>query len=562
MYDTLIANALILDGCGTGSYVADLAVKDGLIADIGHGLGVAAEVIDATGLALMPGIIDGHTHFDAQLTWDPMADPSPALGVTTVVIGNCGFTIAPCRPEDRDLTLRNLTHVEGMSLEALRQGVVWEFDSFPEYLDFLDRRGVGPNVAAFVGHSGVRSFVMGEDASKRAATDDEIAQMARIVREALDAGAVGFSSTTADAHSGENGIPMPSRLADMREFEALSGELRNAGKGVFMITRGNSTSIASLEELTSKHGRTTLVSGFLHNPANPQRHVKLLAELKAARSRGHSIFGEVTCCPFTMEFTLESAYVFEGYPAWLPAMQAHGGEDLRQVFRDESFRKAVKANLLELKGTRIFNSEWDKLNIVAVANPGNSRFEGMTVAAVAAQSGQHPLDCMLDLALSEDLKTLFTAVLLNSDTQEVAKIITDPENYITLSDAGAHTTFFCDAGFGLHLLGHWVRDLKVMSLEHAVSRLTSQPAALFGIRQRGQLKSGYAADLLLFDPKTIGRGPTKRVHDLPAGAARLITPSIGIHGVWVNGVRLVTHKDQGIAGRDRLPGKLLRAFVH
>jgi N-acyl-D-aspartate/D-glutamate deacylase len=329
-----------------------------------------------------------------------------------------------------------------------------------------------------------------------------------------------------------------------------------------MITRGNSTSIASLEELTSKHGRTTLVSGFLHNPANPQRHVKLLAELKAARSRGHSIFGEVTCCPFTMEFTLESAYVFEGYPAWLPAMQAHGGEDLRQVFRDESFRKAVKANLLELKGTRIFNSEWDKLNIVAVANPGNSRFEGMTVAAVAAQSGQHPLDCMLDLALSEDLKTLFTAVLLNSDTQEVAKIITDPENYITLSDAGAHTTFFCDAGFGLHLLGHWVRDLKVMSLEHAVSRLTSQPAALFGIRQRGQLKSGYAADLLLFDPKTIGRGPTKRVHDLPAGAARLITPSIGIHGVWVNGVRLVTHKDQGIAGRDRLPGKLLRAFVH
>ena len=562
MHDTLIANALILDGCGTGSYVADLAVKDGLIADIGHGLGAAAEVIDATGLALMPGIIDGHTHFDAQLTWDQMADPSPALGVTTVVIGNCGFTIAPCRPEDRDLTLRNLTHVEGMSLEALRQGVVWEFDSFPEYLDFLDRRGVGPNVAAFVGHSGVRSFVMGEDASKRAATDDEIAQMARIVREALDAGAVGFSSTTADAHSGENGIPMPSRLADMREFEALSGELRNAGTGVFMITRGNSTSIASLEELTRNHGRTTLVSGFLHNPANPQRHVKLLAELKAARSRGHRIFGEVTCCPLTMEFTLESAYVFEGYPAWRPAMQAHGGEDLRQVFRDESFRNAVKANLLELKGTRIFNSEWDKLNIVAVANPGNSRFEGMTVATVAAQSGQHPLDCMLDLALSEDLKTLFTAVLLNSDTQEVAKIITDPENYITLSDAGAHTTFFCDAGFGLHLLGHWVRDLGVMSLEHAVSRLTSQPAALFGIRQRGQLKSGYAADLLLFDPKTIGRGPAKRVHDLPAGAARLVTPSIGIHGVWVNGVRLVTHKDQGIAGRDRLPGKLLRAFVH
>ena len=283
MYDLTVKNALILDGSGDEPYRADLAVKDGVIAAIGDQLAAGGEVVDAHGLALMPGIIDGHTHFDAQLTWDPMAEPSPALGVTTVVIGNCGFTIAPCRPEDRDLTLRNLTHVEGMSLDALREGVQWEFASFAEYLDFLERRGVGPNVAAFVGHSSVRTYVMGKDASRRVATDDEIGQMADIVRDALKAGAVGFSSTTADGHSGENGIPMPSRLADSRELEALTGALGEVGTGVFMTTRGNSTSIASLEALTAKSGRPTLVSGFLHNPANFLAIARKVARLVVPR---------------------------------------------------------------------------------------------------------------------------------------------------------------------------------------------------------------------------------------------------------------------------------------
>ena len=559
MYDLTVKNALILDGSGDEPYRADLAVKDGVIATIGDQLAAGGEVVDAHGLALMPGIIDGHTHFDAQLTWDPMADPSPALGVTTVVIGNCGFTIAPCRPEDRDLTLRNLTHVEGMSLDALREGVQWEFTSFGEYLDFLERRGVGPNVAAFVGHSSVRTYVMGKDASRRVATDDEIGQMADIVRDALKAGAVGFSSTTADGHSGENGIPMPSRLADSRELEALTGALGEVGTGVFMTTRGNSTSIASLEALTAKSGRPTLVSGFLHNPANPERHVKLLAELTAARSRGHKIWGEVTCCPLTMEFTVESAYVFEGYPAWKPAMQAHDREELKQVYCDPTFRDSVKAQLVALKGSRIFNSEWDKLNIVQVALPAHARLEGKTIAEVAADQGKHPLDCLLDLALSEDMKTLFTAVLLNSDPDEVAKIITDPDNYITLSDAGAHTTFFCDAGFGLHLLGHWVRERRTMSLQHAVKRLTRQPADIFGVRSRGRLAPGYAADLLLFDPATVGRGPNQRVHDLPTGAARLVSPASGVHGVWINGVRVVEGEKSGVT-RTRMPGRVLREF--
>ncbi len=241
MHDLLIKNAQIYDGLGNPPQSGDLAVQDGRIAAIGKDLGSARETVDADGLALMPGIIDTHTHYDAQITWDPMASPSPALGVTTVIMGNCGFTIAPCRPADRDLVMRNLTHVEGMSLAALREGIRWDFQSFPEYLDYLERRGVGPNVACFVGHSSVRTFVLGEAAPKRPATAAEIEAMRAIVVEAMKAGACGFSTTTSFQHNGENGIPMPSRLADDAEMQALCGSLREVGRGVLMMTKAAST---------------------------------------------------------------------------------------------------------------------------------------------------------------------------------------------------------------------------------------------------------------------------------------------------------------------------------
>ena len=238
---------MIYDGTGRPGIQADLAVRDGKIAAIGQNLGPARKTMDARGLALAPGIIDAHTHYDAQITWDPMVDPSPSLGVTTVVIGNCGFTIAPCRPADRDLTLRNLTHVEGMSLDALRAGVRWDFESFPDYLDMLDRQGMGPNVAAFVGHSSVRTYVLGDGAATRVATDAEISQMQQIVREAMAAGAVGFASSTNEPHNGENGIPMPSRLADDREMRGLVSAMGESGRGLFMLTKGAKTSVPYLE---------------------------------------------------------------------------------------------------------------------------------------------------------------------------------------------------------------------------------------------------------------------------------------------------------------------------
>ncbi|WP_326542638.1 N-acyl-D-amino-acid deacylase family protein [Pseudorhodoferax sp.] len=560
MHDLLIRNARIYDGTGAAPLQGDLAVSDGRIAAIAARIdGPARETVDAQGLSLMPGIIDGHTHLDAQLTWDPFANPSPALGVTTVVIGNCGFTIAPCRPEDRDLTVRNLTHVEGMSLDALREGVQWNFTSFPEYLAFLEQRGVGPNVASFIGHSSVRTYVMGIEASQRHATPDEVQRMAAIVEDAMQAGAVGFSSTTADQHNGEHGIPMPSRLADTPELEALTGVLGKVGKGLFMTTRGNGTPISSIEDLARRNGRPALISGFLHNPANPEKHVRGLAELAAARGRGVQLVGAVTCCPLTMDFTMRSAYMLEAFPTWKPAMQAHGDEELRKLYADAAFRAAVKQELEALRGTRLFNSEWDKINVVEAAKPGNAGLEGRTIADIAAERGTHPLDCLLDLALEENFDTLLSAVLLNSDPEVVGEIIKDPENYITLSDAGAHITFFCDAGFGLHLLGYWVRERGLMQVEEAVERLTQQPAKLFGITGRGTLRVGNAADLLLFDPQTVGRGKNQRVHDFPAGAARLVTPALGVHGVWINGERVVLDA-QGTLASDRKPGRVLREF--
>ncbi|QQS11116.1 MAG: amidohydrolase family protein [Rhodospirillales bacterium] len=555
----IFRDALIMDGVGAEPYHADLAVDGDRIAAIGTDLGWARQTVDADGLALMPGIIDGHTHYDAQVTWDPFVDPSPALGVTSVVMGNCGFTIAPCRPEDRDLTMRNLTHVEGMSLDALRAGIDWGFETFPEYLAMLEARGVGPNVAAFVGHSSVRTYVLRDEASRRAATDAEIEEMAAIVRAAMRAGAVGFSSTTNEPHNGENGVPMPSRLADRREMEALTGAMGEGGRGVFMTTKGACTSISELEALAARCGRPALVSGFLHNPANPNRAQGFLDEIAAARARGVRMWGEVSCCPLTMDFTMRSAYIFEGLPAWKPAMEAKGAA-LSRVYADAAFRESVKRDLVKFRGLRAFNSEWHKLHIVETALRENATLEGRSIEELAAmKDAPHPLDALLDLALQENLDTLFTAVLLNSDERSVAPLVNDPDNYVTLSDAGAHLTFLCDAGFGLHLLGRWSRELKVMSMAEAVRKLTTQPAAIFGIHDRGRLAPGLAADLFLFDPATVGRGPKSRRRDLPGGGARLVTPGIGVHGVWVNGRRLVDAHG-GVSTAER-PGRVLRDFA-
>lgn len=558
MHDLAIRNALILDGDGGPGFRGDVAVEGDRIVAVGADVGAARENIDADGLAVMPGIIDSHTHYDAQVTWDSGLVPSPELGVTTAIFGNCGFAIAPCRPGDRELTMRNLTHVEGMSLDVLREGIRWDFQTFPEYLDQIEKQGTVPNVAAFVGHSAVRTWVMGADAHKRAATADEVARMRAVVLEAMQAGAAGFATSTAPQHNGEAGIPMPSRLAEEEELRALTGALGDVGRGVFMLTKGGQTTVPFLEELAAANGRPVMIAALLHNSTNPNVVFDDLAMIGEAQERGRKLYGQVSCCPLTNDFTLLSAYPFEGLSAWLPAMQAEG-EALKAVYADAEFRARVKQELTVPAPVRLFNGEWDKLDIIEVADPANRACEGRTVADLAREAGKHPLDWMLDFSLSEDLKTIFSAVLLNSDEEAVGRLLNDSNASIALSDAGAHLTFFCDAGFGLHLMGHWVRELNKMSLEKAVWQLTARPADIYGVRERGRLKPGYHADLLLFDPATVGRTGRERVFDLPGGAPRLTTHAVGVHGVWVNGVKVAD--GDGRIVDSGLPGRLLRDFA-
>jgi N-acyl-D-aspartate/D-glutamate deacylase len=424
----------------------------------------------------------------------------------------------------------------------------------------LAKNGVGPNVAAFAGHSAIRTFVLGEEATERAATEAEIAKMADLVREAMKAGAVGFASSTSGAHNGEGGLPMPSRLADDRELRTLVKAMGEGGKGVYMLTRGTQTTIPYLEEIAAESGRPVVIAALFHSNTNPEAAFKTLDQVNEARARGRRLTAQTSACPLSMDFTFRSPYLFESMNAWKPAMAAHGDAALKKIYSDASWRQSVKDELSAARGQRLFNSEWDKLFVVEAGRPENRAKEGADLATLAKAAGRDPLDYILDFALSENLDTYFVAQLLHNDEKAVGRILADPATHISLSDAGAHLTFFCDAGFGLHLMGHWSRDQGVLSLEQAVHRLSGQPADLFGIKDRGFLREDQAADLLLFDPKTVARGPKKRVFDLPAGAARLTAGGLGVHGVWVNGTRVADSSGLCVE-RSARPGKVLRDFA-
>lgn len=556
----IIRNAEVFDGTGNDAQSGtDVFVHDGKIVEVGLNIDAPdAEEIDASGLALMPGIIDTHTHFDAQVTWDPTVSPSPALGVTTVVMGNCGFTIAPCKEADREIVMKNLTQVEGMSLDALRDGIDWGFETFPDYVAMLTKKGTVPNVACFLGHSSIRTYVMGSAATERAATAEEVQHMCDIVEAGMAAGAIGFATSTAPQHNGWGGVPMPSRLADDDELLALVSAMAKSGRGIFMLTKGNRTDVPYLEELASKTGRPIMIAALLHNSTNPTGTLDELAKIADARARGHELWGQVSCCPLTMDFTLNSAYPLEGLNAWQPLMKLDAAA-LRKRLADPSLRKAIRDELSAPAGVRLFNGEWDKIEVTETAKDANRHFEHRTLADIATEQNSDPLDALLDLALSEDLETIFTAVLLNSDEDAVGKMLTHPAASLGLSDAGAHLTFFCDAGFGLRLLGHWSRDLGKMSMADAVHELTGKAVQIFGIEGRGLIKAGYAADLMLFDPVSINRGQKKRIFDLPANAYRLTTDAVGVHGVWINGTRVADVS--GLVNDTPRAGQLLTEFA-
>jgi N-acyl-D-amino-acid deacylase len=529
--DLLIRGATVHDGLGTPGRVADVAVKDGRIAGV-HASGAAlpaATVIDAGGLALMPGIVDLHTHYDAQATWDPTLSPSPSLGVTTAIMGNCGFGIAPCPAPLRETMVKNLSVVEGMDLQALVQGTRWEFETFEQFMDLLRRQQPYLNVGVFAQHSTIRTAVMGEGASARAEpTPGELAAMRAEVRMAMEAGAVGFASSFSPNHSGFGGAPMPSTIAGDAELQALAGVLGELGRGVFMMATGPRATPEFMEDIAARTGRPAFISTVLtmYNAAAPERGLSYYEKCAAAIARGHEVYVQTSCQPLSFDFTLNDPYLLLSHDAF---DQVKGAPlaDLPAIYRDPAFRARFRENLAHPRQGILFYGNWNMVE-----------WSGRSVAGIAAGRGADPLDAFFDLALEQGLDTHFIAKLFQNDDAGVAPLLKHPAGVITLSDAGAHLVYFCDAGFGLHFLAHWVRSTGTFTLEEGVRRLTSEPADRYRIPGRGRIAPGAWADLLLFDPATVGLSPPVRLNDLPGGGARMVREPRGVHGVWVNGTQV------------------------
>ena len=539
MLDLLIRGATVYDGMGGPAKKMDVGVLQGKISSLGEKQS-AKTTVDAGGLALMPGIVDVHTHYDAQITWDPTISPSVSLGVTTAILGNCGFGIAPCPAPLRETMLKNLSVVEGMNVDALLRGTRWEFETFPQYLDMLERIGPLANVGVLAGHSSIRTAVMGEDASLRAKpSDDEMRSMRSILREALQAGAAGFASSFSPNHSGWAGKPMPSTIAGDEELKGLTSELKS---GVFVIASGPRATPEYLEQIAADTGRPVFMVTVLtmHSAAHPGRAMTYYERSAAALARGRELYIHTTCQPLSFDFTLQEPYILYSHAAFDAIKKS---KDKEAIYRSSAFRNEFRDNLKNPKSGILFYGDWSQVEQ-----------DGVPVPELARKAGKDPLDYVFDLPLDTQL----VAKLFQNDDAAVAPLLKHPAGVIALSDAGAHLIYFCDAGFGLHFLAHWVRERREFTLEEGVRRLTSDPARKYRIRDRGTIAPGQWADLLLFDPSKVGVSPLERLRDLPAGGTRMIRRPLGVHGVWVNGARVfdgVRH-----CADDRRPGRVLRAF--
>jgi N-acyl-D-aspartate/D-glutamate deacylase len=566
VHDLVIRNATICDGTGAPARSGDIAISNGKIAALGapgaiaSGPRSAAEQIDAGGLVAAPGFIDVHTHYDCQLFWDPTASPSSWHGVTTVVMGNCGFTIAPCLPEHRETVMELLLFVEGMPIETLRAGIKWSWQEFPDYLTALERQGVGPNVAAFVGMSAVRFRVMGKAAVERAATADETRQMQAIVRDALAAGAIGWSTSLSPTHFFGDGTPAPTRVSDDAELDAMAAVLREFRHGLIELAPRSllgspDDKMQELElfaRLARISGKTVTFAPLHDSPFFPGTAQKILAAASERQAQGESVVPQVGCRPLELRFDFAKVgFGLENNGFWKPIMHKTRDER-RALFASAAFRDELREHEKGFKA--LLTPSWERMFLRVPGKPGNARHTDVSVAAIAAEQGKHPLDAFLDLA-GDDMDAQWGVEILNANESGVRELMVAPGSVLALSDAGAHVDTLCDQGFTSYLLGHWVRERGALALEEAVRLVTSRPAAVYGLHDRGTLTPGKAADVVLFDPKTIRMRPTEQVDDLPGGQRRLIQRAEGIPLVLVNGKRAV--EDGRATGT--LAGRVLRA---
>ncbi|MGH8740282.1 MAG: N-acyl-D-amino-acid deacylase family protein, partial [Burkholderiales bacterium] len=510
-----------MDGSGGPARQADVGVRNGKIVAFGTVRESAARTVEAGGLCLMPGIVDVHTHYDAQVTWDPTLSPSVSLGVTTAILGNCGFGIAPCPAPLRETVVKNLSVVEGMDLNALLQGTRWEFETFAEYLDALERARPYANVGVLAGHSTIRTAVMREEASLRVApTRQELSEMQRMVREALQAGAAGFASSFSPNHSGWGGKPMPSTIATDAELQALAGELKAAGRGIFVMATGPRATPEYMEAIAAATGRPAFMVTVLtmYNRAQPERALQYYERCAAALERGNEVYIHTSCQPLSFDFTLREPYLLYSHDAF-DRVKAAPAAERAAIYRDPAFRRQFRKNLEQPASGILFCGDWSQVEL-----------DGVPVTRLA----RDPLEFVFDLPLDTQL----VAKLFQNDDAGVAPLLKHHAGVVALSDAGAHLIYFCDAGFGLHFLAHWVRDIGAFTLEEGVRRLTSDPARKYRIPGRGLIAPGKWADLLLFEPAKVGISKLTRQSDLPGGGTRMTRAPLGVHGVWVNGLQV------------------------
>lgn len=555
-YDLIIRNGIVVDGSGNPGYRGDVAVSQGRIAAIGTLRESAPETIDADGQVVAPGFVDPHTHYDAQITWDPLLSSSAEHGVTTVVMGNCGVGIAPCKPADRELLADDLVTVEGIDKEVLMSGIRWEWESFPEYIAAAERNGSALNRAFLAPLAPFRTYVIGPEANERAATPAETQTIAGLLNEAMQAGAFGFTTTFNRQHIGHGGKPLAARLANRDELAAYGGVLKKLGRGVieFALTKRYAELAedeqATLEFMLEASGRPVTWLSLNNLVEKPGAIEAILDRIEPLIRRG--AMPQILTRPLLFDMNLRRPFMFSEMTSARELFDA-SFEKQMAIYADPDFRARFKE---ELKEGRKWTTLARNVIVVSVENPAMKRYEGRTVGEIADERGADPNDTFFDLTVEDNMQIKFVVPRANTDHAGIGNLLKDPRTMIGLSDAGAHLDMLCESGYTTWLLGHWVREEKALGLEHAIKRITSEPADFFGLKDRGRLQAGAAADIVVFDPDRVSSPlrPTP-VKDLPAGGARLYCKAEGISRVIVNGETLYIEGKPTSAR----PGKVLRS---
>jgi len=560
--DLLIKNGTVVDGSGGARYRADVGVRDGRIVSIGRAVETANRTVDADGLVVAPGFVDGHTHMDAQVFWDPLGSCSCYHGVTTAVMGNCGFTLAPCKAEDADLVFRNLERAEDLSRDAMLAGIRWNWETFPQFLDTVEALPKGINYAGYIGHSALRTYVMGERAFSEAAGDDDLKRMCHLVQEAIGAGAIGFSTSRTFNHITADDRPVASRVAEWDEVRAIVNAMGATGKGIFELA-GEAPGrdperireyFGRLRDLAVESG-VTQTWGMFSTRLAPELWRPYFDLLDDTAAAGGRMYAQVHSRALNVLLSFEAHTPFDKWDVW---------KDIRSLPLDEQKAKlrdpAIKAKLIEVAsreytGPRVVGAEARPPQWEWVYPMFDMSHDQPSMAELAAQRGVHPVELMIDLSLQYDFKIYFRQPIANEDQSHVLEMMQHPRSLVTFSDSGAHVAQIMDSSLQTHLLSYWVREKQAFTLEQAVRRITYDTATVWGLHDRGLIREGMAADLVVFDPATIGPRLPEVVHDLPAGAKRLKQTANGIRHTIVNGQILLTDNEPTGAN----PGRLLRA---